>query len=144
MARIDARDLGSWEQDVATLAGSLVHEVKNPLSTLNINAQLLLEEWSTPTTPRETRMVKRLQVMRDEIVRIERIVNSFLRFTKEQILETTPGDLNLLLSDLLSHNAEGLERKGVRVRFDPSELPPVRFDENNCPITGCFNLAGWL
>ena len=131
MARFDTRELGSWEQDVASLAGSLVHEVKNPLSTMNINAQLMLEEFKEPSTPKETRFVKRLNVMRSEIERIEQIVNSFLRFTREQILETEPGDLNALLIDLLEHNAEGLDRKGIRVHFHPGEdLPEVPFDDH--------------
>ena len=129
MARFDTRELGSWEQDVASLAGSLVHEVKNPLSTMNINAQLALEEFKDPSAPREQRLVKRLSVMRSEIERIEQIVNSFLRFTEQQILETEAGNLNELLIDLLEHNAEGLDRKGIRVHFHPGEeLPEVQFD----------------
>ncbi|MEM7165966.1 MAG: ATP-binding protein [Planctomycetota bacterium] len=119
MARFDARDLGSWEQDVAALAGSLVHEIKNPLSTLNINGQLLQEEWQHPTTPREERMVKRLSVMQSEVQRIEFIVNSFLRFTERQELVHTACDVNGLLTDLIGRMREGFERKHVQVRFQP-------------------------
>lgn len=131
MASFDTRESGSWDQDVAALAGSLVHEVKNPLSTLNINAQLLLEECPHPQSQREKRMVKRLGVMVAEIARIEEIANSFLRFTEQQSLDMRPGDLNALLDNLLSHNAEGHERQGIRVHFQPdAELPQVELDEN--------------
>ena len=131
MARFDTSEYGSWEQDVATLAGSLVHEVKNPLSTLNINTQLLLEEWTNPQTAKEKRMLKRLDVMAAEMARIEKIINSFLRFTERQDLETAPGDVNALLGSLIEHNAEGLERRRIRVHFQPDEnLGPVEFDEN--------------
>lgn len=131
MARFDTSEIGSWEQDVATLAGSLVHEVKNPLSTLNINAQLLLEEWQQPASPKETRMVKRLEVMRSEIQRIERIVTSFLRFTQRQELELASCDLNDVLSELIGRHSEALERRGIRARFQPdSELTPIEADEN--------------
>ena len=85
MPRFDTAELGSWEQDVATLAGSFVHEVKNPLSTLNINAQLLLEEFTPASAPRELRVVKRLEVIIDEVSRIEEIVTSFVRFTQAQL-----------------------------------------------------------
>ena len=118
MARFDARDLGSWEEGVATLTGSLVHEIKNPLSTLNISAQLLLEEWENPANPRETRTLKRLSVMKSEIARIEKIINSFLRFTRQQILETSSGNLNDLLTDLLDHNQGSGSRSGCWVGFD--------------------------
>lgn len=130
MARFDARDLGSWEQDVATLAGSLVHEIKNPLSTLNINSQLLQEEWEHPSSPREERTLKRLSVMQSEIQRIEFIVNSFLRFTQRQDLAFTDCDLNTLLTDLIDRMREGFERRGVKVRFQPDpELGLVHADE---------------
>ena len=59
----DASQLGSWEQDVASLAGMLVHEVKNPLSTLNISSQLILEEMGPADTPKEQRTLRRLEMM---------------------------------------------------------------------------------
>jgi signal transduction histidine kinase len=126
----DAGGIDRWDQDVAALAGSLVHEVKNPLSTLNISAQLLLEEAGEPTTPREQRTVRRLQVMREEIARIEQIVSSFLQYVRLQSVEGRPLDLNALLSRLLSDNAERHERRKLRVHFQAEEeLPPVAADE---------------
>lgn len=116
---------------MAALAGSLVHEVKNPLSTLNINVQLLLEEWTQPQTPREERMVRRLSVMRAEIQRIEQIANSFLRFTERREVSRGECDLNDLLAELMRRNSEVLERKGIRARFQPdSALGPLDIDEN--------------
>ncbi len=121
VARLDVRDLDSWDQDVAGLAGTLVHEVKNPLSTLNINTQLILEEWEQPDTPREQRMVQRLGVMRSEITRIQQIVDSFLRLVKEP--QVSPGmvDIPELLEGLIQHNREGLERQNVHVLFQPGK-----------------------
>jgi signal transduction histidine kinase len=131
MARLDTRELGSWDEDVAGLAGALVHEIKNPLSTLNISAQLLLEEWNQPNTPREVRMVKRLEVMRAEIGRIETIVNSFLSFVRQQMTAEAPVEVNALLSDLIAHNREGWERAGIQVRVHLAEgLGAVQGDES--------------
>ncbi|MGE3163471.1 MAG: PAS domain-containing sensor histidine kinase [Planctomycetota bacterium] len=130
MARFDTQELDDWEQDVAALTGSFVHEVKNPLSTLNINAQLLLEEWAHPQSPREERTVRRLGVIRAEVQRIEVIVNSFLRFTERRGLEKVQCDLNDVLADLVRHNTEGLDRKGIHPRFQPDpELPVIAADQ---------------
>lgn len=130
VTRFDAAALGDWAQDVAALAGSLVHEIKNPLSTLNINAQLMIEEWQTSASPREERTVRRLTVMRGEIQRIERIVNSFLRFTEHQELDRNACDLNRLLADLVERHAEALEHRQVRVRFQgDAELPAIEADD---------------
>ncbi len=130
MSRFDAREIGSWEQDVASLAGSLVHEVKNPLSTLNISTQLLLEEAGAPTTPREQRAVRRLQVMHGEIARIEQIVSSFLQYVRLNRIDGRPLDLDVLLRRLLADNGDGLERAGIRVHFQEGEsLPEILGDE---------------
>ncbi|MCI0651441.1 MAG: ATP-binding protein [Planctomycetes bacterium] len=130
MPRFDTRDLGSWEQDVAALAGSFVHEVKNPLSTLSINAQLLLEEFAHATTQREHRAVKRLEVMHAEVNRIERIVDSFLRFAQPQNVRRNRGDINDVLADVLSRNAEALERRKIRAYFQPDEgIGEMELDE---------------
>lgn len=125
MARFDTRDLGSWEQDVATLAGSLVHEVKNPLSTLSITAQLLLEEFSQPATQREHRVVKRLEVMVAEVGRVEEIVNTFLRFTQPQALRATPARINDLIANICRSDAEALERKGIQLRSQLDDAIPL-------------------
>ncbi|MEM7263542.1 MAG: HAMP domain-containing sensor histidine kinase [Planctomycetota bacterium] len=123
MARLDVRDLEGWDQDVASLAGALVHEVKNPLSTLNINTQLILEEWPEPETPREQRMAKRLGVMRGEIGRIQSIVDSFLRFVREPQITPALVDVTALLAELVEGNREGFERAGIRMRFQPDPEP---------------------
>ena len=130
MARFDTRDLGGWEQDVATLAGSLVHEVKNPLSTLNINAQLLLEEFMHPASPREQRVVKRLNVMASEVGRIEQIVDTFLRFTQPQDLARGEVSLTDLLSDLRDRYSEAFGRSGIRILWQPAaDIPKIEGDE---------------
>ena len=130
MTRFDAREIDRWDQDVASLAGSLVHEVKNPLSTLNISAQLLLEEAGEPTTPKEKRTTRRLQVMREEIARIEQIVSSFLQYVRLQKIEGRPLDLNAFLGRILSDHAEAHELAKIRVHFQSEEgLPAVSADE---------------
>jgi len=123
VARLDVRELDSWDHDVASLAGTLVHEVKNPLSTLNINTQLVLEEWPHPESPREQRMVQRLGVMRSEIGRIQQIVDSFLRLVREPQVSAGVVDVQELLQGLIQHNREGLERQGIHVLFQPDEVP---------------------
>ena len=41
--------------EIARLAGGLAHEIKNPLSTIRLNMELLAEDLGTPETPRERR-----------------------------------------------------------------------------------------
>jgi signal transduction histidine kinase len=118
-----------WDVDVAAMAGSLVHEIKNPLSTLNINAQLLLEEWKDPKSPREERTLRRLRTMVSEVERLERILQSFLRFTEHHELSLEPTSLNEILQDIAEFVGAEASRKGIQVRLglDP-ELEPFPLD----------------
>lgn len=117
-----------WSVDVAAMAGSLVHEIKNPLSTISINAQLLLEGCREPTTPQEKRMVKRLSVIASEIQRLEKIVQTFLRFTERHELNVRPSSLNALLEELAEFVGVAAEKSGVRVRLGLESLPEFAFD----------------
>jgi signal transduction histidine kinase len=112
-----SRGAGDWEVDVAAMAGSVVHEIKNPLSTLSINAQLLLEEWSDASTPREVRTVKRLKIMASEVHRLEAIIQSFLRFTEFHELDLRETSLNDLLEDLEEFITPQAKRNDVATRL---------------------------
>ncbi len=131
MPNLNASGMGSLDDDLGSIAGSVVHEVKNPLSTLRINTQLLLEEWEDPQSPKEHRVVKRLGVMLHEIDRIDQIFNSFLRFTQNRELNLIECDLNAMVSDLMDRNAEGWFRQNIRARIhtDP-DLKKILIDES--------------
>ncbi|OUU24408.1 MAG: hypothetical protein CBC13_03670 [Planctomycetia bacterium TMED53] len=124
----DASQLGSWEQDVASLAGMLVHEVKNPLSTLNISSQLILEEMGSPDSPREQRTLRRLEMMQSEIQRIEKIISSFLQLTKPQKMDRASIDVSRLVEEVISRNREVIELEGVSVLFQPGGVSSVAGD----------------
>ncbi len=111
------------------MAGSLVHEIKNPLSTLNINAQLLMEDWKDASSPKEERSLRRLHVIASEVQRVERIIQTFLRFTERHELGLRESDLNQMLADLVEFVAPEAERSGVQIRLGLDEsLGTFAFD----------------
>jgi signal transduction histidine kinase len=54
--------------ELGTLTGGLAHEIKNPLSTVQLNLQLLQEDLS-PTNPAYPRIVNRLNTVISETTR---------------------------------------------------------------------------
>src|SRR5690606_36545907 len=111
------------------MAGSLVHEIKNPLSTININAQLLLEDSGEPQTPREERNVRRLRVIAAEIQRLESIIQAVLRFTERHEVRPIQGNLNEVLEELAEFVTAETEARRVQLRLglDPN-LPSTSYD----------------
>src|SRR5690349_23367377 len=91
----DALDtLRSRYAELAALAGSLAHEIKNPLSVIRMNMDLLAEDFGKAETPKERRAVAKIEMVSRQCTRLENLLNDFLRFNKVSQLELTLGSLN--------------------------------------------------
>ena len=73
--------------ELAELAGGFIHEIKNHLSTLGLNLQLLAEDFQEPQTQRERRALERIQRLQNECQRLVDVSNDFLRFARVKDLE---------------------------------------------------------
>src|SRR3954470_9482712 len=65
--------------ELGTLTGGLAHEIKNPLSTVQLNLQLLGEDL-IPENPAYSRLANRLKIVQKETARLRDIVDDFLRY----------------------------------------------------------------
>jgi two-component system sensor histidine kinase HydH len=123
------RRLRAQYAEIARLAGGLAHEIKNPLSTMSLNLDLLVEDFQGAETPRDKRVLQKLERVRKETERLNDIVEDFLRFAKVQDLRTAPGDLNAVVDDLRDFCEPQAMGQGIviRTQYDP-DLPPVPLD----------------
>jgi len=116
---------------VGTMAAGIAHEIRNPLSTLRMNLQLLREDWENPITEREQKGRKRIDVLLRETERMETVVADFVRFAAGHALRLEPTNLNALSSELLDFLAPQAERSHIRlVREFARDLPTVDVDPN--------------
>ena len=116
---------------VGTLASGLAHEIRNPLNSLNLNMQLLEEELDRAASdPSRSRL---LDMTRDEIGRLERLVTDFLSYARPPGLEPDEVSARALLErcrDLLQVEAGERGARlaiddatgGARVRVDPAQM----------------------
>lgn len=116
---------------VGTIAAGLAHEIRNPLSTLRMNLQLLREDWENPITEREQKGRKRIDVLLRETERMETVVSDFVRFAAGHALRLEKTNLNALTGELLDFLAPQAERARIRlVREFAKDLPAVEVDPN--------------
>jgi len=116
---------------VGTMASGIAHEIRNPLSTLRMNLQLLREDWENPITEREQKGRKRIDVLLRETERMESVVSDFVRFAAGHALRLEPTNLNALTGELLDFLAPQAERSRIRlVRDFARDLPLVQVDPN--------------
>jgi signal transduction histidine kinase len=105
--------------EVGTLTGVLAHEIKNPLSTVNLNLQLLQEDLD----PTNARLQNRLAVVQREASRLRDILDDFLRYAGKMELDHKPTDLNLLLEELVDFFAPQAQLQRVQLRLRPHNAP---------------------
>src|SRR3954463_11887752 len=79
--------------ELAALAGSLAHEIKNPLSVIRMNMDLLAEDFAKAETPKERRALTKIEMVSRQCTRLENLLNDFLRFNKVSQLELRLGSL---------------------------------------------------
>jgi signal transduction histidine kinase len=124
-----ARRLRAQYAEISQLAGGLAHEIKNPLSTVSLNLDLLAEDFQNPETPRDRRVLQRVERLRHEIHRLSGILENFLRFARIQDLKLGVADLNAVVEELRDFYEPHAATKSIvmRARLAP-ELPPVQLD----------------
>src|SRR5439155_20232184 len=79
--------------EIGSFTGGLAHEIKNPLSTIQLNLQLLREDL-LPENPTYSRLVSRLDTVHRETGRLREILDDFLRYAGRIELDKRPTDLN--------------------------------------------------
>ena len=115
--------------EIAQLAGGLAHEIRNPLSTMCLNLDLLAEDFREPTSPRDRRVAQKIERLRKETQRLQNILEEFLRFARVQALRKAPADLNAVIEEMQDFCEPQAMAQGIVVRssFDP-QLPRVPLD----------------
>ena len=123
LAAAEKRDL------LARLLGRLAHEIRNPLSSLDIHVQLLEEDLAGLAPQMREQLNARLEIIHGELHRLEGIVERFLRLAGPAGVELEPVDISTILThvcELLRPEAAAREI-GITSRVEGS-LPPVMAD----------------
>jgi signal transduction histidine kinase len=112
--------------ELAELAGGFIHEMKNHLSTLGLNLQLLAEDFPDPQTQRERRALTRVQRLQIECQRLVAVANDFLRFARIQDLTLEPTDLGPVVEEMVDFFGPTARAASIHLKtYLPADLPPV-------------------
>lgn len=115
--------------EIATLAGGLAHEIKNPLSTVSMLLELLAEDLTNNESQRERRMLTKVQTIQKECRHLEDILNAFLKFARVGELSLTPTDLNETVTEFIDfYQPEAREHQIEMSPHLSAGLPQVALD----------------
>ena len=115
--------------EFAALVGTLAHEIRNPLSTIRLNMELLAEDFEStdldsPTKQRDRRAKAKIDLVRQECDRLQKLLSDFLDFARQESLNLEPGSLNTEIEQLLDFFAPQAEERGVEIVISTRNCPP--------------------
>ena len=108
---------------IGTMAAGMAHEIKNPLVSLRTFTQLLQQKW----TDEEYRN-KFMQIVPNEIERINQIAEKLLKFGRPVKPELVKVNTNSILEEIVSLWESECRMKNIRVTTKLAELPLITGD----------------
>lgn len=115
--------------EIAQLAGSLAHEIKNPLSVILMNMELLAEDFAEPQSQRERRALGKIEIVQGQCLRLQTLLDDFLKFARVHNLQLLAGNLNQQISQVLDFVAPQSESMGIEIaRYLDPNLPSILLD----------------
>jgi signal transduction histidine kinase len=118
--------------EIARLAGGLAHEIKNPLSTIRLNIELLAEDLEEIDVPQGRRALRKVDVVQRECRRLEELLNDFLSFACAHRLELRPSDANDAVREVIElFRPQATESKIEVIEYLASDLPSVLLDRRS-------------
>jgi signal transduction histidine kinase len=119
--------------ELGSMTAGLAHEIKNPLSTVGLNAQLLAEGLNDAEMPDDDRerLLRRLDALSREAERLRAILTDFLQFAGRVKLDAQPRDLVRIVNDLQDFFHPQCDQNRIVLRTKLPEQPvSVQVDES--------------
>ena len=114
---------------VAMLAGSVAHEIGNPLNSLYLNLQLLEHDLKDENTFDREEALETVACCRGEVQRLDNLIRQFLNAVRPAQMNFQQLDLRELLLDTLKFMRHELELRSLTVKCDfPDSWPMISGD----------------
>jgi len=109
---------------IGRLAASIAHEIRNPLTSVKLNIQKVLEDAALPGGERE-----HLALSQEGIAQIERFIKEMLNFTRATELQKATFTIDQIIDESLKMMRDDLQEKHIAVekKLDKG-LPEITVD----------------
>lgn len=113
---------------VGRMAAQITHEIRNPLSSIGLNTELLSEELPAGEAGSEARRL--CTAISTEVDRLAEITEEYLRYARLPKPSLEREDVAALVRDLVAFVAPELKAAGVKVELALPDDLPADIDEN--------------
>jgi two-component system sensor histidine kinase HydH len=114
---------------LSRLLARFAHEVRNPLSSLDIHVQLLEEDVAQGAPELHEKTASRFEIIRGELHRLENIVKQFLSLAESTSLDLHSVHVSKLVGRVCELLRPEAAARGIELAMKlPESLPPVLAD----------------
>ena len=125
---------------IGMMAARVAHDVRSPLSSITLNADLLAEELRTYAESNTTEAQALLRSIDSELERLSKVVDEYLSFARPPEAKFEPHDIAQIVGDLLDFLEKEMAGNGVRLsRAFHQGIPPMLVDAHQIR-QACLNL----
>jgi len=114
---------------VGTMTAGLSHEIRNPLNAAALQLVVLERRVGKLPVPEQGPLLDPLHLVRDEIRRLDHILEDFLQFARPREFYPKPVEVAPVLDRVLTLIGGPAEKRRVRVIRDFEVVPPVAGDQ---------------
>jgi two-component system, NtrC family, sensor histidine kinase HydH len=114
---------------VGTMTAGLSHEIRNPLNAAALQLTVLERRLHKLSQDIQGPLLEPLHLVRDEIRRLDHILEDFLQFARPREFQPRPVEVTTVLTKVLDLLDGEAERRRVRLQRAFEPVPPVSGDE---------------
>jgi len=122
---IKAQRMAAWRE----VARRIAHEIKNPLTPIQLSAQRLRKRYLSRFSDDETVFNECTEMIIKSVDDLKNLVNEFSNFARMPSIQPEPNDLNEIIRETLTLYQQA--HRGVRFDFAPDPLlPQLKIDRS--------------
>ena len=114
---------------IGEMSAKVAHEIRNPLSSISLNTELLYDEISNDNGERKSDAENLIQSILNEVDTLTKISDEYLQFARFPKLETRPASINEVLIELTKFFNKEIVQRCISLKENyASDLPQILLD----------------
>ena len=116
---------------IGEMSAKVAHEIRNPLSSISLNTELLYDEISKGNVEEKSDAENLIQSILNEVDTLTEMSDVYLRFARFPRLDTKPASVNTILIELSKFFSKERVQRGITLKesYAP-DLPLILLDAN--------------